>query len=92
MVRIVLGVAIGLETYVVTLNAWPNVDILMSFEKCVPAWKIHLPTKTNFVLTGVNISFLLFMAEFGRSLANLHFVFVFIMILQYLLKADAFSP
>ena len=28
--------ASGLETYVVTLNAWPNVDILVNLEKMSP--------------------------------------------------------
>ena len=44
MVRIVVRFAIGLETYVVTLNAWPNVDILVKLEKRAQARNTYLLT------------------------------------------------
>ena len=82
-----------------TLNAWPNVDISVSFEESVQARNVHLLTTKNFVLTCLNISvsfsqhqMVSVMAEFGRSLANLYFVFISNAMLQFLLKADAFSP
>ena len=49
MVRIVSRFAIGLETYVVTLNACPNVDILANCGK-----RNTYFTKGKSVLTGVN--------------------------------------
>ena len=51
MVRIVCRFAIGSETYVVTLNAWPNVDILV---KLVEVRNTYPLTKESLVLTGVN--------------------------------------
>ena len=38
-----------------TLNAWPNVDISVSFEKSVQVKNIIILTKENFVLMGFNI-------------------------------------
>ena len=108
MVRIVSRFAIGLETYVVTLNACPNVDILANYEKTTT----YLLIKGKSVLTsvdtlcsepssqvlkslGLGFSSL---AELDRSLAAylVYFVFVSITVLQFLLqfllRADASSP
>lgn len=44
MVRIVFRFVVGVETYVVTLNAWPNVDILVYLEKRAQARNTYLLT------------------------------------------------
>ena len=89
MVRFVFRFAIGLETYVVTLNAWPNVDILVDCEKSTSR-NTYLLTKENFVLTGVNNQNLpvehpkvvFVMGGIGPQFSSLYFLIVFVSITE----------